>query len=186
MSPEANVAQLQDLLARVQRNRLRLAELRTRAAEAPAEEPAPMVEAVVAPAAVAPAVAPVLPAPSEPAAQEIERPLPKPVPAAKPATPAFELQPVEPEPEPELEPLPDEPQIAPSEPFEEVASTRPIPLVAEAPARQLDLSPRSFQGTVAAAGPIAELIGEREIQRSWSLDAVLFRAWRLGRNGGTR
>jgi hypothetical protein len=189
MSSEANVAQLQDLLERVQRNRLRLTELRTRTAEAPAEEPAPAIETVVAPVVTAPVVtapaaAPVLPAPSEPSMQELERRFPKPVPIVKPAAPVLELQPAEPE--PELEPLPDEPPIAPSEPFEEVASTRPIPLVAEAPAPQLDLSPRSFQGTVAATGPVAEFTGKREIQRSWSLDAVLFRAWRLGRDGGTR
>jgi len=152
MSSEAQVAQLQELLARVQGNRLRLAELRTRAAEAPAIEPEPIVEAVAAPAE------------KEPAAV---------------------LQPVEPE--PELEPLPDEPMlVTPSEPFEEVVATRPFPLVAEAPARKPDLTPQRFQGAVAATGPIAEFTGAREIQRSFALDAVLFRAWRLGRDGGSR
>jgi hypothetical protein len=156
MSSEAHVAQLQDLLERVQRNRLRLAELRSSgAAETPALEAPPIAEV---------------------------------------AAPAPELKPVEPE--PELVPLPDEPVIAVSEPFEEITGTSPIPLVAEvtnpiplmaeAPARQPDLAPRRFEGEVVASGPVAEVTGTRVVQRSWSLDAVLFRAWRLGREGGSR
>jgi hypothetical protein len=213
MSSEANVAQLQDLLERVQRNRLRLAELRSRPAaeEAPEVEtkamdvpapivptpivaapivhapivPAPIVHAPIVPTPIVPA--PVLPAPVEPAAAEVERRSAAsfPIPIAEPAKPVSVLEPIEPE--PELEPLPDEEVIAASEPFEEVVSKpSPRPPIAEAPAAPPDLSPRQFAGSVTATGPIAELTGVREIQRSWSLDAVLFRAWRLGRDGGPR
>jgi len=185
MSPEAHVAQLQDLLERVQRNRLRLAELRgSGAVEAPDRDAPPAVEAAAQPVPEQPAIAPVLaapvlplpvlPAPAEPAAAKIEPPAPV----------FIALQPVEPE--PELVPLPDEPGIAASEPFEEVTKTSPIPLVAAAPARQPDLAPRGFEGAVVASGPVAEVSGTRVVQRSWSLDAVLFRAWRLGRDGGSR
>jgi hypothetical protein len=209
MSPESQVAQLQDLLERVQRNRLRLSELRTAAPEEappvveaaalpvpeppplPAVLPAPTPPAIALPMPMAPA--PVLPLPTEPAAQE----------ELEPAA-AVEMKPVEPE--PELVPLPDEPIIEASEPFAEVTSpiplvaaevtspiplvaaevTSPIPLVAEPPARQPDLAPRRFEGAVVASGPVAEFTGARVVQRSWSLDAVLFRAWRLGRDGGSR
>jgi hypothetical protein len=180
MSSEAHVAQLQDLLERVQRNRLRLAELRSSAgAEAPAPEAPPVAEVAAPPEPEPPESAPILPVPTPPATE------------LKPVEPE-----PEPEPEPELVPLPDEPVIAVSEPFEEITLTSPIPLVAEvtspfplvaeAPAPQPDLSPRRFEGEVVASGPVAEVAGTRVVQRSWSLDAVLFRAWRLGREGGSR
>jgi hypothetical protein len=164
MSSESQVAQLQDLLARVQKNRVRLEELRNAPAPEPAVEVAPEA---VQPAPKPAAAAPVLPAPMPPAPA-----LPAPVAAVQPI-----------EPEPQLEPLPDEPPMIVSEPFADVASTRPLPLVAAAPMARPELEKRKVQGKAVASGPIAEVTGSLTVQRSWSLDAVLFRAWRLGRGG---
>jgi len=194
MSSDSQVAQLQDLLERVQRNRLRLAELRSARAPEPAAEeapetaqtkPLPAAAAPVLPAPVPPAPllpapvqpAPVLPAPSEPAAKVIEY---RPTPPAPAPPPAAAQRPIEPE--PQLEPLPDEPAMVTSEPFAEAATTSPIPLVA-APEERPDLEPRRTPGKAVASGPVAEVTGSLAVQRSWSLDAVLFRAWRLGRGG---
>jgi len=163
MSSESHVAQLQDLLARVQKNRVRLAELRN----APVPEPAQAAPEVVQPAPQPATAAPVLPAPTPPAPV-----LPAPVAAARQI-----------EPEPQLEPLPDEPPMIASEPFADVVSTRPLPLVAVAPEKRPDLETRRVPGRAAASGPVAEVTGSLTVQRSWSLDAVLFRAWRLGRGG---
>ncbi|MCK9460838.1 MAG: hypothetical protein M0R80_14465 [Proteobacteria bacterium] len=200
MSSEAHVAQLQDLLERVQRNRLSLAEARSRAAEKPSEiappgaetaaeevtpieitqpiELVPSVEAaapveITQPIELVPPIAAVAPVDAAPVVAE----------KAAPAEPVFELQAVEPE--PELEPLPDEPVMEASEPFAEVAAPSPVPLASPGQA-ELDLAPKPFAGTVTASGPVAEVSGARELQRSFALEAVLFRAWRFGREGGSR
>jgi hypothetical protein len=173
MTAEANVAVLHELLDRVQRNRLKLAEARSQAAEA---APAPAVGVAELDEPEAPPVIQAAPAPA-------------PVPHA--------------EPEAELEPLPDEPALAASEPFEGIETTpvrvatpvaapipAPIPApiaaraaaTAPAPSPALpDLEPRTFAGEIDASGPVASVSERAEPARPWSMVAVLTRAWKLGR-----
>jgi hypothetical protein len=160
MSNDANAAILQELLDRVQRNRVRLAETRSRAAADPSSriaEPAPAQPEVRAAPAPIPAPAPQVDRWSEPVPQPIA--FARPIPAAPP--------PPAPEPEAELEPLPDEPPIAEAAPL-------------RAPAAAPDLAPRSFRAEIQATGPVASTVGQVEPSRPWTVAAVLARAWKLG------
>jgi len=198
MSAEANVATLQELLDRVQRNRLKLAQTRSRAAEIRPEVPAK--ETPISFAAPI-AAAPVMP---EPAVAMPDPEVAMPEPAVAMPEPAV----VMPEPEAELEPLPDEPALTVSEPFEEPALTasepfeepaltasepfegieaqkiEEIPPVAAAAPPELamvpDISPRTFKAEIEANGPVASVSGHVETTRAWTVAAVLSRAWKLG------
>lgn len=195
LNTEQKIHRLEDVLARVRRNRgnLRPFEESTatedQAATAGAEpdlpapsEPPPVQRISWGPDSHAPAAA-------------VEAPL-EPEPLIVSQYPVVHSPEPEPEPEPVLEPLP-EPISATPEPASEPvtiipAAPEPVVLSPESEPEPVVLSPepepepiavtpsetRTFESAVAAAGPVFSISGTHP--REWTLHAVLDRAWRVG------
>jgi hypothetical protein len=164
MSADVHMEKLEELLDRVKRNRLKLANERIVRPEPMAtkelpipSEPPPAIEEEIAPSpvAAAPIPEPVMPEPVMPEPVMPEPVIPEPV-ETEPVIP----EPVMPEPV-ETEPVETEPVI-------------PEPVMPE----PVDEEIRTFESTPVASGPVAQMDGRPA--REWTLKAVLNRAWNLG------
>ena len=176
METSAQIAKLENLLLRVQGNRVQLEAERD--AERQRRWAPPSAQAPDIPQASAPAFS--APVPDVDPTEEIDvsfesestaemEPIPLEVVSSVPA-PAVPFEAAEPEleavPEPELEAVPE------LEPETESAPVTAAPAV--------DATPQVFAPEVVAAKPVATAVGTLEPARSWTLEDVLARAFRLG------
>ncbi|MCK9522286.1 MAG: hypothetical protein M0R76_04470 [Proteobacteria bacterium] len=192
METSAQIAKLENLLLRVQGNRVQLEAERD--AERQRRWAPPSAQAPDIPQASAPAFS--APVPDVDPTEEIDvsfesestaemEPIPLEVVSSVPA-PAVPFEAAEPEleavPEPELEAVPEpELEAVPEPELEAVPELEPetesAPVTA-APA--VDATPQVFAPEVVAAKPVATAVGTLEPARSWTLEDVLARAFRLG------
>jgi len=150
MGENARVSKLEELLKRVEKNRVKLAAATSASTEpvvlpTPIEPPPSAAELELIP---------------EPKTKTIPKPVAKPEPVVKPMPVA--------KPEPIVKPMP----VATPAP-------KPIPRPAPAPAASTVSEKKTSVGQISAAGPVATVSGK--ISTDWTLDAVLDRAFKLGR-----
>lgn len=206
LNTEQKIHRLEDLLARVQRNRGRLGSIEaateieeTASAQAatdlpPPSEPPPVRRISWVPESNAPPPSVDTPVEPEPmivsqAAPDLEpeptmaAPEPEPVtiiPAA-PEPVVLEPEPSVLEPEPSvLEPEPSVLEPEPSVLEPELSVSEPEAIQEPEPTPEMPTETRSFEPPVQASGPVISVTGEQP--RAWTLSAVLERAWCVGQS----